>query len=84
MNCIAIREDGMPEDNSAEKFIQRVGYNEEERNLFFEGTHRERHIRQIYKVYRLFSIEAKVVKARHCNSGYKTGDTFILDVDGNF
>ena len=28
--------------------------------------------------------EAEVVEARHCNSGYKTGDKFILDIDGNF
>jgi uncharacterized repeat protein (TIGR04076 family) len=31
-----------------------------------------------------YSIAATVVKARNCNSGYREGDTFILDVDGNF
>ena len=27
---------------------------------------------------------AEVVEAQHCNSGYKPGDKFVLDVDGNF
>ena len=27
---------------------------------------------------------AEVVDAKHCNSGRKVGQTFILDVDGNF
>ena len=31
-----------------------------------------------------YSIVAEVVKARNCNSGYRVGDRFILDVDGNF
>jgi uncharacterized repeat protein (TIGR04076 family) len=31
-----------------------------------------------------YSIVAEVIKARHCNSGYKVGDRFVLDVDGNF
>ena len=31
-----------------------------------------------------YSIVAEVVKARNCNSGYRAGDQFVLDVDGNF
>jgi uncharacterized repeat protein (TIGR04076 family) len=33
---------------------------------------------------RLYSIQAEVVESRHCNSGYKVGDKFVLDADGNF
>jgi uncharacterized repeat protein (TIGR04076 family) len=31
-----------------------------------------------------YTIEADVLKSRGCNSGYKIGDKFIMDVDGNF
>lgn len=35
-------------------------------------------------MYRRLSIEIQVVKSRHCNSGYKKGDVFVMDIDGNF
>lgn len=32
----------------------------------------------------LYSIEAEVIKSRHCNAGHIEGHKFILDIDGNF
>ncbi len=32
----------------------------------------------------MYSIVAEVVEARHCNSGHKTGQKLVLDMDGNF
>lgn len=49
-----------------------------------EGDPRIRQINKLTRAAARYSIEAKVVAARHCNSGYQPGDRFILDVDGNF
>ena len=65
-------------------YCQRVGYSEEEKNQFQEGHHRIRHVKRLSEAALLYSIEAKVVASRNCNSGHHVGQTFILDVDGNF
>lgn len=49
-----------------------------------EGDPRIRQINKLTRAAARYSIEARVVAARHCNSGYQAGDRFILDVDGNF
>jgi hypothetical protein len=66
------------------KYGQRVNYSEPEMKLFEEGGHRIRHVKRLAKAAPLYSIEAEVVKSRHCNSGHATGQKLILDADGNF
>jgi uncharacterized repeat protein (TIGR04076 family) len=67
-----------------QKYCERVGYNPEEAKLFLEGGHRTRQVKRLAEAAPRFSIEAKVIGAKNCNTGYKVGDRFILDVDGNF
>jgi len=62
---------------------QRVGYNEEEMTKLAEGQHRLRHIRALSKASQTYTIQVEVVDSKHCNTGYRVGDKFILDVDGN-
>lgn len=66
------------------KYGQRVGYSDSEIEKFQEGGHRIRHVKRLAKAAPLFSIEAEVVKSKHCNSGHDTGQKFVLDTDGNF
>ncbi|HOD36278.1 MAG TPA: hypothetical protein PLR20_11600 [Syntrophales bacterium] len=72
------------EDDIIRKYGERVGYSDAELKAFYEGGHRIRQVERLSKAAALYSIEAEVVQSRHCNSGYKTGDKFIMDVDGNF
>ena len=67
-----------------EKYGQRVGYSGSEIGKFQEGGHRIRHVKRLAKAAPLFSIEAEVVKSRHCNSGHEKGQKFFIDTDGNF
>jgi uncharacterized repeat protein (TIGR04076 family) len=66
------------------RFGTRVGYTEAEMQQFQAGDPRRRQIENLSRVAARYSIQAEVVKARNCNSGYREGDRFILDVDGNF
>jgi hypothetical protein len=66
------------------RFSERVGYSEAEQEKFKEGGHRIRQIKRLAQVAKLYSIEGEVVKSMGCNSGYKIGDKFMMDVDGNF
>ena len=72
------------ENNLINRFGQHLGYNDSEMKLLEEGGHRIRHVRRLAKAAALYSIEAEVVKSRHCNSKHETGQKIILDVDGNF
>jgi hypothetical protein len=74
----------MSGDEIVKRYSQRVGYSDEEIDRFCEGGHRIRQINRLFEAAPLYSIEAEVLNARHCNSGYKPGDKFVLDVDGNF
>ncbi|OGP74791.1 MAG: hypothetical protein A2Y80_06810 [Deltaproteobacteria bacterium RBG_13_58_19] len=65
------------------RFGERVGYTAEELAEIPENDPRVRQITRLAKAAPRYSIEAKVVKARNCNSGYRVGDRFLLDVDGN-
>ena len=67
-----------------EKFGKRVGYTETEMKAFHEGGHRIRQVKRLSEAARLYSIEAEVVKSKHCNSGYTEGQRLVLDIDGNF
>jgi uncharacterized repeat protein (TIGR04076 family) len=61
-----------------------VGYTETEMEQIPLDDPRVRQINRLSRAAARYSIAAEVVSARHCNSGYKVGDKFILDVDGNF
>ncbi len=74
----------MEDDEIIKRYGERVGYKEPELERFKEGGHRVRQVRRLSEATKLCSIEAEVVKSKHCNSGYKIGDKFIMDVDGNF
>ena len=63
---------------------QRVGYTESEIESFHEGGHRIRQVSRLSQAASKYSIFAEVVNARHCNSGHTIGQTFTLDIDGNF
>lgn len=73
----------MSQDKIIQRYADRVGYSDAEKEKLSEGIPRVRHINRIFKAAPSFSIEAEVVTARHCSSGYKEGDIFVLDVDGN-
>ena len=73
------------DDNSIiKRYSQRVNYSDSEMKLFGEGGHRIRHVKRLAKAAPLYSIEAEVVKSRHCNSRHEVGQKIIMDVDGNF
>ena len=72
------------EDEILRRYGGRVGYSEAELEKFREWGHRVRHVRRLSQAAGLYTIEAEVVKSRHCNTGYKLGDRFVIDVDGNF
>ena len=74
----------MDEKKYLRRFGERVGYTEAEMEAIHEGDPRLRQIVKLTRAAARYSIQAEVVSARHCNSGYKAGDKFILDVDGNF
>lgn len=65
------------------RFGQRVGYSGSELETFREGGHRVRQVERLSRAASLFSIEAEVVRSRHCNSKHEIGQKFVLDVDGN-
>ncbi len=65
------------------RFADRVGYTEAEMEAFQEGGHRIRQVKRLAAAAPLYSIEAEVVEAKHCNSGHEKGQKFIMDVDGN-
>ena len=67
-----------------QRYGQRVGYTESEMETFHAGGHRIRHVKRLSQAASKYSIQAEVVSAKHCNSGHAVGQTFILDVDGNF
>jgi uncharacterized repeat protein (TIGR04076 family) len=66
------------------RYAERVGYNESDLRHLTEDDPRARHIQRLSQAAAKYSIVAEVVESRHCSSGYKQGDKFILDVDGNF
>jgi uncharacterized repeat protein (TIGR04076 family) len=74
----------MDEKKFLRRFGERVGYTEAEMEAIAADDPRVRQINRLSRAAARYSIEAQVVAARHCNSGYKKGDKFILDVDGNF
>jgi uncharacterized repeat protein (TIGR04076 family) len=74
----------MSESAMLKRFGDRVGYSDSDRAKFGERDPRIRNIEKAAASAGLYTIEAEVVESRHCNSGYKVGEKFILDADGNF
>lgn len=72
------------DDEIIKKYCRRVGYTESEIESFHKGGHRIRQVERLSKAASKYSIMAEVVDAEHCNSGHTVGQTFTLDVDGNF
>lgn len=66
------------------QYAKRVGYTESETERFHKGGHRIRQVKRLSQAASKYSIQAEIVSSKHCNSGHKVGQTFILDVDGNF
>ncbi|MCL4500619.1 MAG: hypothetical protein M1438_02040 [Deltaproteobacteria bacterium] len=74
----------MEENRTLRRYGERVGYSDAEMAEIKEGDPRLRQIERLSRAAARYSLVAEVVQARHCNSGYKVGDRFVLDVDGNF
>ncbi|MFH1116100.1 MAG: hypothetical protein V1792_19480 [Pseudomonadota bacterium] len=74
----------MSSSDALENYGKRVGYSSSDMERFGQDDPRARHIGRLADAALRYSITAEVVGARHCNSGHKVGDTFVLDVDGNF
>ncbi len=70
-------------NDPVKRYIDRVGYTSKEAERFLEKGHRPRHVRRLFEAAPSYSIEAEVVRARHCNSGHVKGQKLVLDVDGN-
>ncbi|MBI4797338.1 MAG: hypothetical protein HY794_01070 [Desulfarculus sp.] len=74
----------MSQDDVLARYAAHVGYSAEDLTHIPPGDPRARHIGRLARAALRYSIQAQVVAARHCNSGYQMGDSFLLDVDGNF
>jgi uncharacterized repeat protein (TIGR04076 family) len=74
----------MDDNKALKRFGELVGYTEADLKNFHAGDSRVRQMERLGRAAARYSISVEVVKARHCNSGYKEGDKLILDVDGNF
>jgi uncharacterized repeat protein (TIGR04076 family) len=74
----------MDDSKILKRFATKVGYTAAEVARFKEGGARLRHLERLAQAAPTYSIVAEVVEAKNCNSGYKPGDRFVLDVDGNF
>lgn len=73
------------EDNQAlKRFGAKVGYTAADLKHFEPGDPRLRQMERLGRAAAKYSIAVEVVQAHNCNSRYQAGDTFILDVDGNF
>ena len=66
------------------RYGDRVGYGQAEIEQFHDGGHRIRHVERLSQAAPQYSITAEIVTSRHCNSGHAVGQTFTLDLDGNF
>lgn len=74
----------MEQHQVIKRYGERVGYTTKEMETFCEGGHCIRQVTRLHEAAGKYSIRAEVTRSRHCNSGHTVGQTFILDVDGNF
>jgi hypothetical protein len=66
-----------------QRFAQRAGYSQQETESVSPQDPRARHVERLAQAAAKYSIVAEVQEAAGCNSGYRPGDRFMLDVDGN-
>jgi hypothetical protein len=71
-------------DQIIDSYCKRVGYTKEQATVFKSEEHRVRQVAKLSKASGLYSIVAKVVESRNCNSGHIKGQKIVIDVDGNF
>jgi uncharacterized repeat protein (TIGR04076 family) len=71
-------------NESVKRFGDRIGYTASDMEQFGEDDPRIRHLKRIESAASQYSIVAEVVETKHCNSGYRVGDRFVLDAVGNF
>jgi uncharacterized repeat protein (TIGR04076 family) len=76
--------DPVKDNKALKRFGELVGYTEGDLQHFQAGDPRVRQMEKLGRAAARYSIAAEVIKSRNCNSGYRVGDRFILDVDGNF
>ncbi|MCF8043932.1 MAG: hypothetical protein K9K65_15470 [Desulfarculaceae bacterium] len=74
----------MSDTNVVKEFARRVGMSTQEAELIAPDDSRARHIKRLAEASSRYSIQAEVVSSVACNTGYRPGDRFVLDVDGNF
>lgn len=74
----------MKEDKTLKPFAGRVGYAEADLGHFQAGDPRQWQINELAQVEARYFLVAAVIKVRHCHSGYRGGDRFVLDVEGQF
>jgi hypothetical protein len=74
----------MTEEKVIRKYGERVGYTESEVKKFYEGGHRIRQVSRLSRAAAKYSIQAEIVTSKNCNTGHIVGQTFVLDIDGNF
>ncbi|MFZ5585222.1 MAG: hypothetical protein ACOZHQ_04760 [Thermodesulfobacteriota bacterium] len=74
----------MSEDPILSLYAQRVGYDAADLARLGPADPRRRHIARLAEAGQRLSIVAQVIEANHCNAGYRPGDRFVLDADGNF
>ncbi|MGD8561273.1 MAG: hypothetical protein PVG03_02005 [Desulfarculaceae bacterium] len=67
----------------APKFAGKAAYKPSEITGFKREDPGLWHMHRLAQATAKYAIVAEVVSARHCNSGYRPGDRFVMDVDGN-
>jgi hypothetical protein len=60
------------------RYGKRAGYSDSDLEMFHEQGHRIRHVKRLSKAASNYSIEAEVVKSRHCNSGHAKEPSIAL------
>jgi len=73
----------MSEDPILARYAAHVGYSPADLEKIPPLDPRARHIGRMAQAAPRYSIQAEVVAARHCNSGYQAGDCFVMDATGN-
>lgn len=74
----------MSDTDAVKEFARRVGMSAREAESIAPDDPRARYIKRIGEAASRYSIVAEVVSSVACNTGYRLGDRFVMDVNGNF
>lgn len=74
----------MKRDEILKRFNEHLGYGPGEAAAVAADEPRARFIEALSQAAGKYLILAEVVSSANCNSGYASGDRFVLDVAGNF